>query len=49
VADVGGVGDPVACGVALPGDGGVGADGQGAGEDGGGDLGGELKQRGAAV
>ena len=33
----------------MPGDGDVGVDGEGAGEDGGGDLGGELEQRGAAV
>jgi len=47
-ADVGGVGRPVACGQALPGDGDVGADAEGAGKDGGGDLGDELEQRRAA-
>jgi hypothetical protein len=48
VADVGGVGGPVACGEALPGDGDVGVDAQGAGEDSGGDLGRELEECGAA-
>ncbi len=47
-ADVGGVAGPVARGQALPGDSNVGVDAQGAGEDGGGDLGGELEERGAA-
>lgn len=47
-ADVGGVGGPVARGEALPCDGDVGVDSEGAGEDGGGDLGGELEERGAA-
>jgi hypothetical protein len=44
VADFGGVGGPVARGQALPGDGDVCVDAQGAGENGGGDLGGELEQ-----
>src|SRR5215470_1160269 len=47
-AEVGGVGGPVAGGVALPGDRDVGVDAQGAGEDRGGDFGGELEQCGAA-
>lgn len=48
LADFGGVGGPVARGETLPGDGDVGVDAQGAGEDRGGDLGGELEERGAA-
>src|SRR6266571_4152062 len=47
-ADVSGVGGPVACGQALPGDSDVGVDAQGAGKYGGRDLAGELEQRGAA-
>ena len=46
--DVGGIGGPVTGGQALPGDGGTGADAEGPGEDGGGDLGGELEQCRAA-
>src|SRR6266702_3802997 len=47
-ADVGGVGHPVACGGALPGDGDVDVDAEHAGEDGGGEFGGELEQGGGA-
>ena len=47
-ADVGGVAGPVSGGDLLPADGGVDADAERSGEDGGGDLGGELEQRGAA-
>jgi hypothetical protein len=43
-ADVGGVDYPVAIGGVLPGDGDVDVDAEHAGEDGGGDLGGELEQ-----
>jgi hypothetical protein len=49
LADFGGVGVPVASGVALPFDGDFGLDAKGAGEDRGGDFGGELEQGGAAV
>jgi hypothetical protein len=48
VADVGGVAGPVSGGDLLPADGGVDADAERSGEDGRGDLGGELKQCGAA-
>src|SRR5260370_31442611 len=48
-ADVCGVGGPVAGGVALPADGDVGVDAQGAGQDRGGGFGGELEKRWAAV
>jgi hypothetical protein len=47
-ADVGSVGGPVACGQALPGDGDIGADAEGAGEDRGSDLRGEMEERRAA-
>src|ERR1022692_4649434 len=47
-ADVGGVGHPVACGNALPGGGDVDVDAEHAGQDGGGDLGGELEEGGRA-
>jgi hypothetical protein len=47
-ADFCGVVGPVACRETLPVDGDVGVDAQGAGEDRGGDLGGELEERGAA-
>src|SRR6266568_952129 len=47
-ADVGGVGHPVAGGGALPGDGDVDVDAEHAGEDGGGEFGGELEQGGGA-
>ena len=47
-ADVGGVAGPVAGGGALPGDGDVDVDAEHAGEDGGGEFGGELEQRGGA-
>ncbi|MGH3154967.1 MAG: hypothetical protein ACRDNF_00105 [Streptosporangiaceae bacterium] len=43
-ADICGVAGPVAGGEALPGDGDVGADAEGAGEDGCEDFGGELEQ-----
>src|SRR6266699_3363032 len=47
-ADVGGVGHPVAGGGALPSDGDVDVDAEHAGEQGGGEFGGELEQRGGA-
>src|SRR6266699_704005 len=47
-ADVGGIAHPVAGGGALPGDGDVYVDAEHAGEDGGGELGGELEQGGGA-
>ena len=47
-ADVGGVGGPVAGGGALPGDGDGDVDAEHAGQDGGGQVGGELEQRGGA-
>ena len=47
-ADVGGVAHPVAGGGALPGDGDVDVDAGHAGQDGGGEFGGELKQGGGA-
>src|SRR6266567_299589 len=47
-ADVGGVTHPVAGGGALPGDGDVDVDAEHAGEQGGGEFGGELEQRGGA-
>ncbi len=49
LADVSGVGGPVACEVALPGDSNVDVPAEGSGEDRGGDLGGELEERGVAV
>ncbi|MFJ1560936.1 hypothetical protein [Streptomyces mirabilis] len=48
LADLGSVVGPVACGKPLPGDGDIGVDAQGSGEDRGGDLGGELEERRAA-
>src|SRR6202171_6278875 len=48
-ADFGGVVGPVACGGALPGHGDGDVDAEHAGEDGGGQVGGELEQRGGAV
>jgi hypothetical protein len=48
VADVGGVGGPVSGGGALPGDGDAVVDAEQAGEDGGGQVGGELEQRGGS-
>src|SRR6266566_146931 len=48
-ADVGGVGHPVAAGGVLPGNGDVDVDAEHAGEQGGGQFGGELEQRGGAV
>src|ERR1039457_5343561 len=47
-ADVGGVGHPVACGNALPGGGDVDVDAEHAGQDGGGDRGGEREEGGRA-
>src|SRR5712691_5999631 len=47
-ADVGGIAHPVAGGGALPGDGDVDVDAGHAGEDGGGEFGGELEQGGGA-
>ena len=48
MADVGGVAGPVAAGSALPLDGDVDVDAERAGQDGGGQLGGELEQGGGA-
>jgi hypothetical protein len=48
VADVGGVGGPVPGGGALPGGGDADVDAGQAGEDGGGQVGGELEQRGGS-
>jgi len=48
VADVGGVGGPVSGGGTLPGDGDADVDAEHPGEDGGGQVGGELEQRGGA-
>jgi hypothetical protein len=47
-ADLGGVGRPVAGGGALPGNGDGDVDAEQAGQDGGGQVGGELEQRGGA-
>jgi len=47
-ADLAGVGGPVADGGALPGDGDGDMDAEQAGQDGGGQVGGELEQRGEA-
>lgn len=47
-ADVGGIAHPVAGGSALPGHGNVDVDAEHAGEDGSGELGGELEQGGGA-
>src|SRR4051794_26663489 len=48
LADLGGVAGPVSAGEAVRGDRDVGVNAQGAGEDRGGDFGGELEQCGAA-
>lgn len=47
LADFGGASGPVSGGEALPGDSDVGVDTEGSAEDSGGDLGGELQERGA--